>query len=139
LVTLYLWVVFVRIHPVFLAVVPTFHSLQYLAVVWRYQLNAEPGTAVLPARADWRGFLKAWSKTAAGRLALFIALGIALGYLGFVAAPKYLDAVGTYNREIFGNYLFMFIFSIFINVHHYFLDNVMWRRENPQMKVLFNR
>ncbi|MGQ0742549.1 MAG: hypothetical protein ACT4OG_09725 [Alphaproteobacteria bacterium] len=139
LVTLYLWVIFVRIHPLFLAVVPTFHSLQYLAVVWRFQLNAEPGKAAPPARADWGGFLKTWTKTASGQLALFIALGIALGYLGFVAAPKYLDAVGTYNREIFGNYLFMFVFSIFINVHHYFLDNVMWRRENPQMKVLFSR
>jgi len=40
LTTLYLWVIFVRVNPLVLAVVPTFHSLQYLAVVWRYQINA---------------------------------------------------------------------------------------------------
>jgi hypothetical protein len=32
------------------------------------------------------------------------------------------------------------MFWIFINVHHYFLDNVMWRRENPDTgKYLFGR
>ena len=30
--------------------------------------------------------------------------------------------------------MFLFVFWIFINVHHYFLDNVMWRRENPDTK-----
>ncbi len=138
-VTLYLWVIFVRINPLFLAVVPTFHSLQYLAIVWRFQLNAEPTKAVSPARSGWQTAGRFFSTNAWGQLALFIALGTALGYLGFVAAPKYLDAVGTYDRAVFGNYLFLFIFSIFINVHHYFLDNVMWRRENPQMKLLLSR
>ena len=139
LVTLYLWVIFVRINPLFLAVVPTFHSLQYLAIVWRFQLNAEPTKAGPPARNNWQTARRFWTTNAWGQLVLFIALGTALGYLGFVAAPKYLDAVGTYDREVFGSYLFMFIFSIFINVHHYFLDNVMWRRENPQMKLLLSR
>ena len=137
--TLYLWVIFVRINPLFLAVVPTFHSLQYLAIVWRFQLNAEPTKPVPPARTQWQTALRFWTTNAWGQLALFIALGTALGYLGFVAAPRYLDAVGSYNHEIFGSYLFMFIFSIFINIHHYFLDNVMWRRGNPQMKLLLSR
>ncbi len=137
--TLYLWVIFVRINPLFLAVVPTFHSLQYLAIVWRFQLNAEPSKPVPPARNNWETALRFWTTNAWGRLALFIALGTALGYLGFVSLPRYLDSVGGYNHEIFGSYMFMFIFSIFINVHHYFLDNVMWRRENPQMKLLLSR
>jgi hypothetical protein len=34
----------------------------------------------------------------------------------------------------------VFLFYIFINVHHYFLDNVMWRRGNPDVqKHLFAR
>jgi hypothetical protein len=34
--------------------------------------------------------------------------------------------------------MFLFVFWICINVHHYFLDNVMWRRENPDTrKYLF--
>ena len=38
-----------------------------------------------------------------------------------------------YDRGIFGSQMFLFMFAIFINVHHYFLDNVMWRRENPDI------
>jgi hypothetical protein len=26
------------------------------------------------------------------------------------------------------------MFYIFINIHHYFLDNVMWRRGNPDVQ-----
>ncbi len=139
LATLYLWVIFVRINPLFLAVVPTFHSLQYLAIVWRFQLNAEPTRAAPPTRNGLQTAAHFLGANAWGQLLLFVALGTALGYLGFVAAPRYLDSIGTYDREVFGPYLFMFIFSIFINVHHYFLDNVMWRRENPQMKLLLSR
>ncbi|TIN05254.1 MAG: hypothetical protein E5Y14_33750, partial [Mesorhizobium sp.] len=34
-VSLYAWILFVRINPLWLLVVPALHSLQYLAVVWR--------------------------------------------------------------------------------------------------------
>ena len=53
LTTLYLWVIFVRINPLVLAIVPTFHSLQYLAVVWRYQLNAGVQAAAIGPPAFW--------------------------------------------------------------------------------------
>ena len=40
--------------------------------------------------------------------------------------------------QVLGSSLFFFIVLIFINVHHYFLDNVMWRRGNPEVaKYLF--
>ena len=50
-----------------------------------------------------------------------------------------LDHLGaTYDTELFGATMFMFMFWIFINLHHYFLDNVIWRRENPETgKFLF--
>jgi hypothetical protein len=130
LTTLYLWVIFVRVNPLVLAVVPTFHSLQYLAVVWRYQLNAgsRPRVAspsllnrVLPAGM--------WTN-----LAVFIAIGVALGYLGFMSVPRFIDPVLPYDKAVFGPSLFLFMFYIFINIHHYFLDNVMWRRGNPDVQ-----
>ena len=136
LTTLYLWVIFVRLNPLVLAVVPTFHSLQYLAVVWRYQLNAgsQPGrasrsflTRVLPDNV-WRNFVA------------FVAIGVLLGYLGFVGIPRSVDAMLPYDRHVFGPSLFLFLFYIFINVHHYFLDNVMWRRGNPDVQqYIFGR
>jgi hypothetical protein len=113
-----------------LAVVPTFHSLQYLAVVWRYQLNAgsQPRVAaplllnrVLPAGT--------WTN-----LAIFIAIGVVLGFLGFMGVPRFIDSVLPYDRSVFGPSLFLFMFYIFINIHHYFLDNVMWRRGNPDVQ-----
>ncbi|TIW78252.1 MAG: hypothetical protein E5V52_16550, partial [Mesorhizobium sp.] len=39
--SLYLWILIARINPLWLLVVPALHSLQYLAVVWRYQTNVE--------------------------------------------------------------------------------------------------
>ena len=39
--TLYAWVLIGRFDPVLLLVVPLFHGLQYLSVVWRYRLNVE--------------------------------------------------------------------------------------------------
>ena len=129
LTTLYLWVIFVRINPLVLAVVPTFHSLQYLAVVWRYQLNAggTPGSRPPLLRHIWPA--APWPAMAA-----FVAAGVVLGFLGFMGLPRLMDAVVPYNKHLYGGGLFLFMFYIFINVHHYFLDNVMWRRGNPDVQ-----
>jgi hypothetical protein len=131
LTTLYLWVIFVRVNPLVLVVVPTFHSLQYLAVVWRYQLNAgsqprKPARSSLVNRVLPAGV---WSN-----LALFIGVGVVLGFLGFMGIPRFIDAVLPYDKRVFGPSLFLFMFYIFINIHHYFLDNVMWRRGNPDVQ-----
>ena len=136
LTTLYLWVIFVRINPLVLAVVPTFHSLQYLAVVWRYQLNA--GAAAAPARRSMLSAL--WPTGVLPNLAMFVGVGVLLGFMGFMGMPRLLDAILPYDKHLFGPSLFLFSFYIFINVHHYFLDNVMWRRGNPDVQqYIFSR
>lgn len=130
LTTLYLWVIFVRFNPLVLAVVPTFHSLQYLAVVWRYQLNAAERGAAPPAPGFVARFLPSrWSS-----FVFFIVAGVILGYLGFQGIPRSIDALMPYDKHVFGPSLFLFSFYIFINIHHYFLDNVMWRRGNPDVQ-----
>ena len=118
--TLYLWVIFIDINPLVAAIIPTFHSLQYLAVVWRYQLNRR---AEKPERS----------------FSFFVLAGVLLGFLGFTALPFLLANMLPYNEKVLGPSLFLFACYIFINVHHYFLDNVMWRRENPDMKYVFGR
>jgi hypothetical protein len=68
----------------------------------------------------------------------FIIGGAALGYLGFWLIPFMLTALVPYDKQVLGSSLFFFIVLVFINVHHYFLDNVMWRRGNPEVsKYLF--
>lgn len=139
--SLYFWILVfdLGLSPIWLALIPALHSLQYLEVVWRYQIGYErdrPG-----ANEPLFGFLPQSSanKKYQMNMVLFVVLGVVLGALGFWAIPIFLKVVVVYDTEIFGTRMFMFIFFIFINVHHYFLDNVIWRRGNPDMqRYLFN-
>src|SRR5262249_5672195 len=137
LVTLYSWQLFQRVHPLWILVIPALHSLQYLAVVWRYEANYEKDrrdASTSPNLWILKRYLGTMYRV---RFAAFILFGFILGFLGFVASPLMLQNLVSYNQEVFGAALFFFIFTIFINVHHYFLDNVMWRRENKDMRYLF--
>jgi hypothetical protein len=126
--TLYIWLA-ARFEPTALLFVPAFHSLQYLLIVWRFEANRSialaGGTNIGAAR---------WS------LARFAAIAILLGLAGFWWAPTLLDAFVTYDHASLGGTAFLFFFWIVINVHHYFIDNVLWRRENPETgQYLFGR
>ena len=139
--TLYLWVIFVRINPLVVAIVPTFHSLQYLVVVWRYQINATEAHAARGQRSLARPprTHAAVAAVAAGRgssscSASFWAISAS------TACPTRSTAGSRTTGRCSGRRMFLFMFYIFINVHHYFLDNVMWRRGNPDVKTyLFAR
>ncbi len=134
--TLYVWVVFARVNPLVYVVIPTFHSLQYLTVVWRYQLNAASAGS---SRKGLAALDRVLPDSVWRRLSAFVLLGIVLGYLGLDGIPRFLDTVLPYDQGIFGTGLFYFSFVIFINVHHYFLDNVMWRRGNPDIQQFLFR
>ena len=61
-------------------------------------------------------------------------IGGILGAAGFWWAPTALDTLAGYDRAVFGTTVFVFIAWTFINIHHYFIDNVIWRRENPETR-----
>lgn len=132
-VSLYVWLLFVRIHPLWLLLVPALHSLQYLAVVWRYQLNYESRAVPEEEKRSW--WARNWHgpENRRARLAWFAALGVVLGYLGFWWVPELLQQNVSFITPTQGA-VFFFACWIFINVHHYFLDSVMWRRDNPDMR-----
>ena len=118
---------------------PALHSLQYLAVVWRYQIGYERDRPGADEPLRWMLPRSLAGKKSHLNMVLFVLLGAVLGALGFWAIPIFLQVVVTYYADILGASMFMFIFFIFINVHHYFLDNVIWRRDNPDMRrYLFN-
>lgn len=123
-ISLYIWLLVT--HPAMLLIIPAFHSLQYLAIVWKCRLGMESDPSLK------RSFLG--SSGVRLRFSMFLIVGFILGYLGFWGVPQWLDATIEYDRSLFGGSLFLFLFWIFINVHHYFLDNVMWRKDNPDTK-----
>ena len=126
---IYVWYLPAAYHPHFWYLIPFFHSLQYLLFVGtmkKNQFTAEAEEASADAAARRAAFAK--------RFFGFAALVVVLGALTFEWIPDALDAVIPYDHSLFGPTLFMFLFITFINIHHYFIDNVIWRRDNPALK-----
>jgi hypothetical protein len=125
-VSLYLWLL-VR-HPALLLIIPAFHSLQYMAVVWRHEVNRER-----EIQRDMRA-VAFRSRGVKFRLGVFALTAVLLGYLAFWFIPERMGDFFPAYLDVFGVTLFLFLFWVFINVHHYFMDNVMWRKDNPETR-----
>ncbi len=130
--SIYVWMVVAQIDVLLLIVVPVFHSLQYLAVVWRYKLNETDAKFEHDDVTLFNGLLVL--SRPRFEFAKFVFIGIVLGGCAFTVIPTFLDYYVEYNEALYGPTLFILLFSVFINIHHYFLDNVMWRKENPEIK-----
>lgn len=134
--SLYVWL-FVHYDPEIVAFIPAFHSLQYLYMVWRHRLNveaAEPDAATLVSNT---GGQVTFSRAQA-RFTTYIASAIVFGMVAFLMVPAALDIYVPYDHAMFGDRLFMVAIWVFINIHHFFIDNAMWRKENPHtMRQLF--
>lgn len=118
-ITLYVWLGLVSQTPAFALVIPFFHSLQYLTVVSRYKVNEAHAH-------QWRG----------KKLLYFVLCGVVLGALGFWLLPGLGDYLRTGTMPGYGKGVALSIAcaGIFINVHHYLIDNVLWRQGNPKVK-----
>lgn len=126
LASTYLWLPLI-VHPVALFVIPAFHSLQYLYVVSIFEGNRARHIANAKS-----GGLKISPRL---RVALFAAAALALGALMFDFGPHWSAAFFLLDGNISTSY---FLFWVFVNVHHYFIDSVLWRKENPEaVKYLF--
>lgn len=121
-VSLYLWTVFASVDPAYALVIPFFHSLQYLTIVYRCKLT-ELGERLKSVG----GQLRLWG---------FALLGGVMGWLCFWLIPGYVDfqTVRWMWSEAPAPALTIACFWLFINVHHYFIDNVLWRATNPYVK-----
>lgn len=134
---LYPWLLLGR-EPIVGLLIPAFHSLQYLVIVWRVQLNVERARPGADDRVVWVRRLGFGLRRDTARFAGFLGKGFVLGLLGFWMLPMVAGTYVAYDRAEYGPNLFLFLFWIFINIHHYFIDNAMWRKENPHtLKYLF--
>jgi hypothetical protein len=131
---LYLWLLASHYDLIFAIFIPAFHSLQYLLFTWRYQLNKLSSETALneessPTSAAWRVTM---------RFVKFVGMGMVLGWLGFTGLPILFHASLSPDPQLWGPTVFVFIFVMWINIHHYFIDNVIWRRDNEDVrKYLF--
>jgi branched-subunit amino acid transport protein len=122
---LYCWYIPSIIHPAFAYFIPLFHSLQYMAFVWALKRNQ-----VAHEIRELSG--EAWRRAWVNRFFGFFLLAVTLGALTFELIPKTLDAQNLISGM--GPSPFLASFLLFINIHHYFIDNVIWRSDNPTIK-----
>ena len=133
LVTVWIWTVYSGIDPLMRYAIPALHSLQYLYFVWLLRRNE--------ARA--REGPPSFGRPAAVEVG-FLAVGaIALGWLLFRGAPSFLDdafASTAARRAVPGQGMgptpFFAALFVFVNIHHYFMDAVIWRKGSPEARYL---
>ena len=131
LVTVWWWTVHSTFDRLVQYVIPALHALQYGYFVWLMRRNEArahegPPTFGPPVRT---------------RLAMLAVSAIALGWVIFRGAPQLLDALvvpawGDEQGEL-GPTPFFAAFFLFVNIHHYFLDHAIWRREHAETRYLF--
>jgi hypothetical protein len=117
-VALYVWwLPQTRQYEYYFLLTPLFHSLQYLAFVYKME--------------DTR--LKAVRHREVH--ATMIACGVVLaGWLAFEFVPNSLDnQFATFNT--WQMFFFFTAAMLFINIHHYFIDNVIWRFKDPEVRA----
>jgi hypothetical protein len=133
LITIWLWSVYSGLDPLMVYVIPALHSVQYLYFVWLLKRNEAregegPPSFGLPTRV---------------RLGFLAASAVGLGWLLFRGAPSFLDdmLVSPTSKRLhtaggLGPTPYFAALYVFVNIHHYFMDHVIWRRDNPETKYL---
>lgn len=132
--TIYIWYIPVFSHPSYAYVIPFLHSLQYLAFVRIYRLNLEEDVA-----SSAKNEVEKRRKVITG-LSIFTTVTIVLGALVFSIIPNYLDKEFSAVTLGLGAQAYLISFILFINIHHYFIDNVIWKKDNDLVrKYLFGK
>jgi hypothetical protein len=130
LFTVWSWTIYSSIDPLVRYAIPALHSLQYLYFVSLLKGNEAKEREGPP-----------WFEPAAGvRLALLGASSLGLGWLLFHGLPTTLDGALVSRRAAAGSALgptpYLAAIFVFVNIHHYFMDHVIWRRDNPETRYL---
>jgi hypothetical protein len=126
IIALLAWYLPVFYNPTYFLIVPLFHSLQYLYFVYLVKSNqAEKLSPVRKTPEQRQAYFKAFYG--------YLIWPFILGAIFMWFLPKWLDS--TFPMTGFsGANPYMFAFTIFINIHHYFIDHAIWRHDNPTMK-----
>lgn len=127
--TVWIWVVFSSVDPLLRYVIPALHCLQYLYFVWLLQGNEALEQEQAPYFGPSIGY----------RLAMLALSAVGLGWLLFHGLPGVLDGSLVSRdmaRSSFGATPYFSALYAFVNIHHFLMDAVLWRRDNPAMRYL---
>ncbi len=97
-------------------VVPFFHSLQYLPFVYKFEKPDSSASGVNY------------------RLGLNVVAVAIIGFLAFEMGPAFFDNT-LKTVWAFKLPFFLIAIPIFINIHHYFIDSVVWKFGDPQVRA----
>jgi hypothetical protein len=134
LTSVWFWTVYTRLDPLLAFWIPALHSLQYLFFVGLLRRNAALEAAGPPS---FKGHV--------GRQLVVLGAGaLGLGWLLLRGVPAWLDAALVLpaapgeKLAAMGPTPYLAAFTVVVNIHHYFMDSVIWRREHPETKHLFS-
>jgi hypothetical protein len=130
LASVWLWTVYSGIDPLFMYLIPALHSLQYLYFVWLMKRNQARALEGPPS----------FGRPVALVLGAWGVSSILLGALLFHLLPSALDGALVDRRvarfsDLGATPYFAALFTI-VNLHHYFMDAVLWRRDNAETRYL---
>ena len=132
LITIWSWTIFSSIDPLLRYVIPALHSIQYLYFVWLMKRNEARSEEGPPS----------FGRPVAVRVGLLALSAVGLGVVLFHVLPTFLDTAfvprqkGDILTDPLGETPFFAAIYVFLNIHHYFMDTVIWRRENPDTRFL---
>ncbi len=134
IVSVWCWTIGASWDPVMVYLIPALHSAQYLYFV----LLRERGRA-----RELEG-PPTFGRPAGERLALLALSAAGLGWLLFRGGPAALDAwLVPRGRGVdhgaLGPTPYLAAAFAFVNLHHYFMDHALWRRDDPEARYLFAR
>jgi hypothetical protein len=113
-------------------VVPFGHGLQYLAFVYRVERNNAGGLfKVRPAESAASGHKKSSNPL---RMVPLLVLIFIFGFLSFQGLPEWLDNIRVY--PFLSASFFIIAAEVFINLHHYWIDSIVWRSPDSRMRQL---
>jgi hypothetical protein len=130
LITVWLWTIFSSIDPVMRYFIPALHSIQYFYFVGLMKRNEARASEGAPT----------FGKPASVRLGFLAVSALMLGWFLFRGMPTALDdlLIGKIKRgqipDNLGETPYFAAFFVAVSIHHYFMDSVIWRRDNPDTR-----
>jgi hypothetical protein len=128
------WLIYSSLDPLLIYVIPALHSIQYLYFVYLLEGN----------KAREKEGPPHFERSAKSKLLALVVASLALGWFFFHIGPTIFDTLigsrlATKEYDPIGPTPCFAALFAFVNIHHYCMDAVIWRRENPETRYLMKK